>query len=178
MPNNDPGDGLLHPVALLALALLVLNDHVLKGIAPSPLTGILSGFAGIVILPLTLQAGWELLLSCRGRWLGPAGRPMMLACVVAGFGYAGVEVLPPVTEAYEHVLGALQWIPAATLALLGQGPVPRLVPVMTVSDPWDLLALSALVVPWQLGIERARAARVLGRPGSTNALPQETLPSG
>lgn len=158
MPNSEPADGLLHPVALLALALLMLNDHVLKGTAPSPLTGILSGFAGIVILPLTLQAGWELLLSCGGRWLGPATRPMMVACVVAGFGYAGVEILPPVTEAYEHVLGALQWVAAATVALLSEGPVPRLGPVMTVSDPWDLLALSALVVPWHLGRERAGAA--------------------
>jgi hypothetical protein len=40
---------LAHPYFTCALALLALNDHVLKGVAPSVVTGKLSDFAGLFV---------------------------------------------------------------------------------------------------------------------------------
>ena len=45
-PGASAGDGLLHPIALLAVALLLVNDHLLKAAAPGPLTGKLSDSPG------------------------------------------------------------------------------------------------------------------------------------
>ena len=43
---------LLHPAFLLALAVLVVNDHVLKDVVGNALTGKLSDLAGLVVLPV------------------------------------------------------------------------------------------------------------------------------
>ncbi|MFF3670886.1 hypothetical protein [Microtetraspora malaysiensis] len=40
-----------HPVTVLALAMLLLNDHVPKGLWPGPVTGKLSDVAGLVVAP-------------------------------------------------------------------------------------------------------------------------------
>ena len=80
-----------------------------------------------------------------------------VACMATGIGYAAVELIPAAADAYRYGLGALQWPASAILALLGSDPVPPLIPVLAISDPWDLLALSALIVPWRLG--RARSTR-------------------
>ena len=151
-----PADGLLHPVALAGLAILLLNDHVLKVNAPSPMTGILSGLAGILIFPLILQAGWEMVATSWGRWNGPNVSVIGLACLATGIGYAGVEIYPPAADAYSYGMGALQWPASAVMTLLGDRQLPPLVPVLAVSDPYDLLALPFLAIPWLLG--RARAS--------------------
>ena len=41
----------MHPVALAAIAVLVVNDHVLKSAYPGWLTGKLSDIAGLVFFP-------------------------------------------------------------------------------------------------------------------------------
>lgn len=48
--------GLAHPLSLLAVGLLLLNDHLLKHIAPSVLTGKLSDFAGLFFFPFLAAA--------------------------------------------------------------------------------------------------------------------------
>jgi len=45
---------LLHPAFILALAVLLLNDHVLKEAFASPITGKLSDVAGLIVLPVLL----------------------------------------------------------------------------------------------------------------------------
>jgi hypothetical protein len=160
--DQVPADGLLHPVALVALAMLVINDHVLKVYAPSPLTGILSGVAGIIILPLVLQAGWETVQSLRGRGAGPSLRVLLVGCLATGIAYAAVEMVPPITELYRYGWGALQWPASAMLALVDQEALPRIVPVLAVADPLDLSALPFLTIPWWLG--RQRASRPLENP--------------
>ena len=77
--------------------------------------------------------------------------------MATGIGYAAVELLPPAMEAYQYGQGALQWPASAVLALVASDPLPPVVPVLAISDPWDLLALSALIIPWSVG--RARATR-------------------
>ncbi len=68
-----PGDALLQPLALGAIAVLLLNDHVFKAVAPGLVTGKLSDIAGLVFFPLLLVAVAELALARAGT-LARAGR--------------------------------------------------------------------------------------------------------
>jgi len=47
---------LIHPLTLVSLILLLVNDHVLKIVTPSWLTGKLSDFAGLFFFPFLLAA--------------------------------------------------------------------------------------------------------------------------
>ena len=51
---------LLHPLAVSSLLVLVANDHWLKHTHPGVLSGKLSGFAAVLLLPLFLHALFEL----------------------------------------------------------------------------------------------------------------------
>ena len=149
------GDLLLDPMILLALATLVLNDHVLKGVGPAPVTGILSGIAGLVLMPVVLIAGAELFGSARGRWTAPALAPMLAACMAVGSAFALVELLPVATELYRWTWGIVQWPAAAVMELAGSRSLPEVVPVQAVADPFDLLALPVLAIPVMLQARRA-----------------------
>ncbi len=49
---NRPGDLLLNPWALVSVAVILINDHVLKGGAfGNTMTGKLSDVAGVFLLP-------------------------------------------------------------------------------------------------------------------------------
>ncbi|MDP6933021.1 MAG: hypothetical protein QGG40_08885, partial [Myxococcota bacterium] len=50
--RSGPAEGLLHPAPLLALVVLVVNDHWGKGHLPAVLSGKLSDFAGLLFFPL------------------------------------------------------------------------------------------------------------------------------
>src|SRR5687767_7512311 len=54
---------LQHPLSLLSIAVLLLNDHVFKTISPSWITGKLSDFAGLFFFPFIVAAGLSILLS-------------------------------------------------------------------------------------------------------------------
>ncbi len=54
---------LQHPLTLLSIAILLLNDHVLKVVSPSWLTGKLSDFAGLFFFPFIVAAGLSLALA-------------------------------------------------------------------------------------------------------------------
>ena len=135
--NGERSSGLLHPVALAALALWIVNDHVLKWQCPCWLTGKLSDVAGMIVFPLVLRA----LLRVDVR-----------ACVVAtGLGFAAVKLFAPATAAFAHVVGWLQWPWTHTLES-----------VAIVRDPTDLLALPALAIAWWIGVTAASAAPAAG----------------
>ncbi len=151
------GDLLLDPVVLLALATLVVNDHVLKGVGPAPVTGILSGLAGLVLMPALLTAAFELVASVRGQVAAPRIEPMLAVCLVVGVAYALVELLPVASELYRWTWGVLQWPGAVILALASGQPPPAVVPAQAVADPFDLLALPALAIPLVLQARRASA---------------------
>ena len=137
------------------MALLLVNDHVLKAAFPGPITGKLSDAAGLVLAPLVVVALGEVALSALGRKWDSGRRPITIAVVVVGLSFATAKLIEPVAELYRHALGALQWPFAATLALLLSVPIPDLRPVAFVADPTDLLALPALFIPLWLGWRRA-----------------------
>jgi len=107
---------LLHPIALASIAVLLINDHYLKLHHPSWLTGKLSDAAGLVFFPLLLAA------IVRVR--------VEVAAAATVIVFTLVKTVPAATDAYRHVLGALQ---------LGIGSDGT--PVEAVTDPSDLLAL-------------------------------------
>jgi hypothetical protein len=151
---SRPADGLLHPVAFLALALLVVNDHVLKAFWPGFVTGKLSDVAGLVVAPLALQGAWELGQWIAGRWDGPSSRVLAAAMITVGIVFVLVQLWAPATDLYSWGLGAVQWPFRALAALLLGAPLPSLLPVETTADAEDLLALPALAITWWVGRRR------------------------
>ena len=119
-----PEWALLHPVWWGALALLVVNDHLLKGsgLLPAAFTGKLSDVAGLIVAPVVLSA----IVVARSR-LAVAG------CFAT---VGGLFVAINTSSA------AARWCEQLTAALG--------VPWRIWCDPSDLLALPALAVGWLL----------------------------
>jgi hypothetical protein len=156
-PAARPGDGLLHPVILVALALLILNDQLLKAAWPGVVTGKLSDLAGLIVAPLALQAAWEVGQWITGRWHGPTRLALAVAIIAVGVVFAAVQVWDPASNAYEWVLGAAQWPFRALAASVTGGPMPGVDPAVATADAEDLLALPALAITWWVGGRRILA---------------------
>jgi len=148
-----PGSALLHPLAVLSLLLLVANDHWLKHAHPGLLSGKLSGFAAVFLLPLFLHALFELSyrsLAARAPSARTANRALSVCLALTALVYAPPEVWPPAETVYRYGLGALQWPFRAVWSIVrGQAPV-GLVPVRATADPSDLAALIMLWVAWRV----------------------------
>ncbi|XVU21533.1 hypothetical protein ACQPZJ_30195 [Actinoplanes sp. CA-054009] len=80
---------LIHPVTVLGLGLLLLNDHYLKAAHPSWLTGKLSDAAGLVMAPALLAV--LLTPFVKDRRIG------LVATVAVGVGFALVKAWPYAT---------------------------------------------------------------------------------
>jgi hypothetical protein len=119
-----PARALLTPTWIGALALLVANDHWLKGsgLLPGVLTGKLSDFAGMLVAPTLLAA-----------LLGVRSRGALLACHVAvGAVFTGIQLSTGF---------AAQW--SALMGVFGH-------PWTITCDPTDLIALPFLLLSWKL----------------------------
>jgi hypothetical protein len=155
-----PADGLLHPIALGSLALLVLNDQLLKAAAPGWWTGKLSDVAGLVLFPVFLVAGWELVhVARRGSWKA-SRRAAALAALATAAVFTLVELVPAADAAYETALGWLQWPARAALAALAGHDLPPVTPVAATADPTDLLALPTVFVALAMLWRRARELEI------------------
>jgi hypothetical protein len=114
-----------HPVTLLSLAVLVLNDHLLKAAYPGLVTGKLSDVAGLVLAPPLLAAVVMLLLPrVPGRFVAVA------ALVATGVGFTVVNASPAGAAAASHL-----WSLVAG-------------PSRMYADLTDLFTLPALLVAW------------------------------
>lgn len=119
-----PARALLTPTWVGALALLVANDHWLKGsgLLPGVLTGKLSDFAGMLVAPTLLAT-----------LLGVRSRGALLACHVAVAAvFTGIQLSTGF---------AAQW--SALMGAFGH-------PWTITCDPTDLLALPFLLLSWKL----------------------------
>lgn len=118
---------LAHPVSVSAIAVLVLNDHVLKPAFASWWTGKVSDVAGLVFAPALLGVALGAVPRCRRL-------PLVPTCVLAvGVVFAMVKVTT--------------WGAAAASAAWSVVDGPSHV----LADPTDLLALPALAVAWHVG---------------------------
>ncbi|MFP3914843.1 MAG: hypothetical protein ACLFWM_08205 [Actinomycetota bacterium] len=143
----------LHPAFLIALAVLLINDHALKALTPGPITGKLSDVAGLVVAPVLLIGSYEFAASKT-----TSARCALVVSILVGCGFTAIQVLPGAAEAYRVSMGAIQG-----LALRSPG-VER---AFHVADPWDLLALPAVLVTPLLVRRRTRL-----KPGSSPATPR------
>lgn len=150
MRSTVPGDALLHPLALLALATWAVNDHVLKAQWPGVVTGKLSDVAGLFVFPLVLQAGVEVARSAVGARVALASRRVLLVAIVAtGVVFAAIQLVPFAGEVYRFVWGWLAW-PLAGFPRGGPAGVSL------VQDPTDVVVIPILVATWFLGRARGR----------------------
>lgn len=123
--------GLAHPVTIMAVVGLLVNDHVLRRLWPSWWTGKLGDVAWLIFAPLLVAAllAWLVPAHLRRRewWVG------QLAVAVTGLGFALAKTIP-----FFHQLAI------ETLQALGAGGESLR------RDPSDLLTLPALLVAWRL----------------------------
>lgn len=145
-----PGDGLLHPVVLASIALLVLNDHVLKSAVPGLLTGKISDIAGLLFFPLVIQAMHEMGSAAIGHSWGPSPKILKMSIAMAGIGFAAVKLVPVATELFAAALGATQWLSGSLLGLQGAAAHQ----VQVAQDVTDLIALPILGVTYLIGARR------------------------
>ena len=104
MPSRDRDRPLTHPIALAAIVVLIVNDHVLKSAWPGVVTGKLSDIAGMIVFPLFLSA------LLRGRALG--------WCIAAtAIAFTLVKTWDPATHVYEALLGDIVQDPTDLLAV-------------------------------------------------------------
>ena len=111
-----PIRALTHPMWLVALVMLVVNDHVLKHSEVAGLmTGKLSDVAGLIVAPVLLAA----LLGVTTR------RGLALAGVATGIVFAAINLSPSLAASWDAAVSVF-------------------VPFHTTVDPTDLAALLAI----------------------------------
>ena len=128
----------LSPVFLVAVAVLVVNDHFIKVQFPGVVSGKLSDVAGLIFFPILLVALAELGALVLPRRPYATSRWFLYASVITAVVYIGVKYIPFGQQLY---LISNQWIASVTSSL--GAAMPRRIIV----DPWDLLPLLALVIP-------------------------------
>lgn len=130
---------LAHPLSLAAAGLIVVNDFVLRPVAPSWWTGKLSDAGALVIWPLLFAAALALILPHRWKHSPALAGGMALGLTLTGY---LLLKLSPITN-------------TILLALSGQR-------LRAVADPSDLLLLPILLLPaWLLFRDEIQAARPL-----------------
>jgi hypothetical protein len=153
----DPGDALIHPFSIAALALLLVNDHVLKSAAPGFVTGKLSDFAGLAFFPLLLLSAWEILLVSVGRWRAPSTRALQIAVGATAVGFISVKTLPAAAAVFAYLLSVSQWMLALPVHALAGESLGAATAVAVVVDASDLFALPALLVAVWVASSRTHA---------------------
>ncbi len=129
----------MHPVTLIALAVMVVNDWILKArYGPSAVTGKLSDLGGLVAAPVVLTAAIGLLLRALGR-KDPflTHRRLVIAIAATGGIFATIKLS-------ERAAG---WFTAA-LGLFRHAEVYL--------DPTDLLCLPVLAITYWIGRDELR----------------------
>lgn len=125
-----PWRALRHPLWCAALAVLVVNDHLLKGagLLPGAITGKLSDVAGLIVAPALLAT-----------LVGAHRRAALVAChVVPVLALALLKLVPGAAEAV-----------VAAAAALGESWA-------IVADPTDVLASPAALLAWTVLVPRMR----------------------
>ncbi|NUO47458.1 MAG: hypothetical protein HOV80_01235 [Polyangiaceae bacterium] len=129
----EMGRVLVHPFWLASLALLVINDHLLKGsgLLPGWVTGKLSDFAGLFVAPALLGV----LTRVKSR------HALVLVHVAVGVGFAAFELSSELAAAADvgYRVAGFRW--------------------QQWSDPTDLLALFVLPLAFAFALRVARRDR-------------------
>ena len=144
-------DYLRHPVVLLLIGIWIVNDHFLKDMFGNVLTGKISDFAGVAVLPLMLLGAYE--STCAALSKSPQFRNYVLlgSIFITAFFMAGINLFESWASAFRVGLGAAQWPARAVWNYWQNGTSLSAVPVHHTMDPSDLWSLIALAFPFWLG---------------------------
>lgn len=141
-----PGDGMLHPACLSALALLGINDWWLKSAYPGAITGKLSDFAGLFFFPILLFALLEITRHLLRRpWLASVSE-LRLSCVLTGAVFAAINSSGACAASYVHFMRGLWGFVLQT----------SMISINHTLDPSDLVALLALFPAYRLQLNRLK----------------------
>ena len=178
-----PEAALLHPLWLLSLGVLVLNDHFLKGsgLLPGWITGKLSDLAGLIVAPVL----FAVLLRTKTR------RGVALAHVTVALGFAAMELSASLTTALDSLyrLAGFSWKSTRDLTdLLAIAMVP-VAYRLTVGAESRLRSAATRVSRAAAGVAspsfaQSHGVRLLGTAGllactaSSGALVDQPLPCG
>ena len=116
---------LAHPITIAAIILLLVNDHVLRILWPSWLTGKLGDVAWLAFAPIVLAALLAPFLPRRGN------AAMVIAMASVGLVFALGNTVPAFLAL---ILRSLEWLSG--------------IPFRLQLDPTDLLTLPALALAW------------------------------
>lgn len=141
------GEALLHPIAVLSVAVLLLNDHWLKARFPGFVTGKLSDLAGMVFFPLLLLTLFDAVSRMIRNRSGLHHRALLLCVAMTGLVFVAVKTTDVGAESFRHLWAIMQW-PARAIAAHRIVPIGR---VRLVQDTTDLIALPLLVVAYGVG---------------------------
>ena len=132
---------LSRPVSLLALVLLFLNDHVLRVLWPSWLTGKLGDFAWLFFAPFALAAVLALIIPQSVR-----GHEKLVGLLAFGIVGAAFFLGNSFVVTHGFILSA----------------VDRLLPflVQIIRDPLDLIALVVFIPAWLMWGDKALQLRL------------------
>jgi hypothetical protein len=144
--TTRPGDLIGDPLALGALVVLAVNDHLLKAAFPGFLTGKVSDAAGLILVPFYLAGAAEILAWLAARQWRASVDAFALLALATGIGFAAVKTIAGANVLYEHALGVAQWALTAPFALVTGSPIGLPRPAALVADPSDLLALPVLAL--------------------------------
>lgn len=156
MTDRAPGELMLHPVMVLAVGVLALNDHWLKGhLGTDPGTGVVTGkvsdVAGLAFFPALVVSVVEVARWARRRDRGGwacGRRELAVAMAVTAAGFAAVKTVPAAAAGYEASLAALRWCPAGLAAAVSGGSWPAWPQVGHAMDTSDTLCLPAMSASW------------------------------
>ena len=146
----------MHPITLAAVALLLVNDWVLKAAWPRgpfhAVAGKLSDIAGLAFAPVVLTAAIGLVLAVAARLgarIDPSltRRRLVLSIAATAAGFAAVKLFPAAAD-----------VMVSMLSKLGRPAAVQL-------DRTDLLCLPALLVAYWIGRDELRRVP-LGKPAA------------
>jgi hypothetical protein len=120
------------PIILISIMVLLINDHILKIVMPSWITGKLSDFAGLFFFPFLLAA----VLAFPLEALGGKPRPIFgWACIFTGLWFSLMKTVLPINELTATFAG---WLVNAQAQI--------------VMDVTDLIALPMIWLAWRLWV--------------------------
>lgn len=121
-----------HPVAIAAVVVLLVNDHLLKSRWPGPVTGKVSDLAGLVFFPLLLASIWELIARITGHRPSTATPKVVIGCIlITAAGFIAVKVSSAASDLY---VDALEQVTGSDHEI--------------VLDATDLFTLPAVALAW------------------------------
>lgn len=140
-----PGWLLAHPIPVLAVGVVLVNDRVVKPRWPGVLSGKLSDVAGVFFLPLLIASVIELARKTMGRPRAVSLLGVAVASAFVAIGFATVKLWTPASGAYGSLVGLLRWPVTGSRHH-----------VVVATDPSDLIALPFALLAWVYAATRSK----------------------